>query len=716
MKKVLQLSGLDCAACAAELEEEISKIEGVSAASVTFVNQKLTVEYATETALEKVVYATNHFEEVKVVETQNDGGRYATNAKSHKKDWLLIAVSALLFIGGILFERLIEGTASVVGSYVCYGAAYFIVGYPVLLATVKNLLKGKIFDENFLMTVASLGAVFIGEVAEGVMVMLLYQIGEVLQSLAVASSRRSVSALMDLKSEHATLLIPQKSCDCGCCHEHTPKMQQRRVTPEEINVGDILLVKVGEKIPVDGILLGEIASLDTKSLTGESALREVKKGGELLSGYVNAGGVFEMRATRKYEDSAVSRILDMVENAASGKAAPEKFITKFARIYTPVVCILALAVAVFAPLANGLIVDNRLYFKDYARWLQSALTFLVVSCPCALVISVPLTYFSGIGACATRGVLVKGATYLDVLAKAQTVALDKTGTLTEGNFTVCGIYPEENITEKELLALATAVEKNSAHPIAKAFEAYETEYIAENVAEKAGRGLIADVQGKRVLVGNAELLQENGVEYQARDSAYTLVYVAKDGACLGAIEIGDKLRNEAKTALSQLKSLGISRMVMLTGDKEERAQKIANEVGVYEVNAQLLPDEKSQRAEELKKSGALIYVGDGINDAPVMAVADCAVSMGKLGSAAAIEASDLVLVSDDLTALPRGVKIARKTRKIVMQNIVFSIVMKASFMVLGALGILPLALAVFADVGVMLVAVLNSFRVKMKNK
>ena len=716
MKKVLQLSGLDCAACATELEEEISKIEGVSVACVTFVNQKLTVEYATESVLEKVVYVANHFEEVKVLETENGVGRYVTNGESHKKEWLMIAISALLFIGGILFEQLIEGTASVVGGYVCYGAAYFIVGYPVLLATVKNLLKRKIFDENFLMTVASLGAVCIGEVGEGVAVMLLYQIGEVLQSLAVASSRRSVSKLMDLKSEHATLLIPQKSCDCGCCHGHTRKMQQRRVTPEEINVGDILLVKVGEKIPVDGILLGETASLDTKSLTGESSLRVLKKGEELLSGCVNVGGVFEMRATRKYEDSAVSRILDMVENAASGKATPEKFITKFAKIYTPVVCILALAVAVFAPLANGLIVENRLYFKDYARWLQSALTFLVVSCPCALVISVPLTYFLGIGACATRGVLVKGATYLDVLAKAQTVALDKTGTLTEGNFTVCDAYPEENITKKELLALATAVEKNSAHPIAKAFETYETEYIAENVREKAGRGLIADVQGEYVLVGNAELLRENGVEYQTRESAHTLVYVAKDGACLGAIEIGDKLRDEAKRAVLRLKSLGISRIVMLTGDNEKRARKIANEVGVYEVNAQLLPDEKLQRAQELKKSGALIYVGDGINDTPVMAVADCAVSMGKLGSATAIEASDLVLVSDDLTALPRGVKIARKTRKIVMQNIVFSIVMKASFMVLGALGILPLALAVFADVGVMLVAVLNSFRVKVKNK
>ncbi len=726
MKKVLQLSGLDCAACAAELEEEVSKIEGVSTASVTFVNQKLTVEYTAETALEKVIYAANHFEEVKVVETEKDGDRYATNAKSHKKEWALITLSAIGLISGLLFERVGEGLFAQIAQYVCYLFSYLLVGYPVLLATLKNLRKGKIFDENFLMTVASLGAVCIGEISEGVTVMLLYQIGEVLQSLAVASSRHSVSNLMDLKSEHATLLIPQKVCDCGCCHdhkahdhkahEHTPKMQQRRVTPEEISVGDILLVKVGERIPVDGILLGETASLDTKSLTGESTLREVKKGEELLSGCVNAGDVFEMRATRKYEDSAVSRILDMVENAASGKAAPEKFITKFAKIYTPVVCILALAVAVFAPLANGLIVDNRLYFKDYARWLQSALTFLVVSCPCALVISVPLTYFSGIGACATHGVLVKGATYLDVLAKAQTVALDKTGTLTEGNFTVCGTYPEENITKEELLALAAAVEKNSAHPIAKAFETYETEYIAENVKEKAGRGLIAEIQGERVLVGNAELLQENGVGYQARDSAYALVYVAKNGVCLGSIEIGDKLRDEAKQALSQLKTLGISRMVMLTGDNEKRAQKIANEVGVYEVNAQLLPDQKLQRAEELKKLGALIYVGDGINDAPVMAVADCAISMGKLGSAAAIEASDLVLISDDLTALPRGVKIARKTRKIVMQNIVFSIVMKASFMVLGALGLLPLSLAVFADVGVMLVAVLNSFRVKIKNK
>ncbi len=694
MKQVLKIKGLDCAGCAAELERRISKTVGVSSVSVSLVNQKINVEYDTHETLERIVDLVNHFEEVKVV---NDVGRVELNAENHKKDWILIALSAALFITAVLLEKLASGLGAEIARYALYAAAYFTVGYPVLLATVKNVLKGKIFDENFLMTVASIGAICIGEMGEGVMVMLLYQIGETLQSLAVHASRRSVKGLMDLKSEWANVLVGGEI---------------KRGKSEQVKIGDVLLVKAGEKVPVDGVLLSKAASLDTKSLTGESELRGIENGGELLSGFINAGGVFEMRATREYTDSAVSRILDMVENAASGKAAPEKFITKFARIYTPVVCLLAFALATLAPLFSGLIVDHAFYFKDFERWILSALTFLVISCPCALIISVPLTYFSGIGACAKRGVLVKGATYLDTLAKADIFAFDKTGTLTEGNFTVCSAMPATGTTEEELLSIAAALERGSAHPIAKAFEGVETPYAATEIQEIAGFGLVGKLQEQTVLVGSAELLQKHGVSYPKTDSAYTLVYVAKKGEYIGAIEIGDRIRPQAKTAIEALKKLGIKRTVMLTGDRTKRAEKIVNAVGMYEFNANLLPDQKLKKAEELKQSGTLVYVGDGVNDAPVMSVADCAVSMGKLGSAAAVEASDLVLISDDLTALSNGLKIARKTRKIVMQNIVFSIVMKTAFMALGALGILPLSLAVFADVGVMLLAVCNSFRVK----
>lgn len=695
MKQVLKIKGLDCAGCAAELERQISKMSGVSAASVSFVNQKIVVEYDTAETLEKIVDAVNHFEDVKVI---NDVGRVESNAENYKKNWLLIALSATFFLVAVLFEKIASGLTAEIARYVFYAAAYSMVGYPVLLATVKNVIKGKIFDENFLMTIASIGAVCIGEIGEGVMVMLLYQIGETLQSIAVDSSRRSVKGLMELKSEWANVLTAS---------------ELKKVKPEQIKIGDVLLVKAGEKIPVDGELLTQTATLDTKSLTGESEHRKAQKGDELLSGCINAGGVFEMRATREYTDSAVSRILDLVENASSGKAAPEKFITKFARVYTPVVCLFALALATLAPLLSGAIVDRAFYFKDFDRWLLSALTFLVISCPCALIISVPLTYFSGIGACAKRGILVKGATYLDVLAKADIFAFDKTGTLTEGNFTVCSVIPATGTTEEELLAVAAALERGSSHPIAKAFESIETPYEATEIEEIAGRGLIGKIQSETVLVGSAELLKAHGVPYLETDSAYTRVYVAKTGEYIGVIEIGDRIRLRAKTAIKALKKLDVALAVMLTGDQTERAKKVANEVGVYEVNAELLPDQKLKMAEALKKTGTLAYVGDGVNDAPVMAVADCAVSMGKLGSAAAVEASDLVLVSDDLGALPRALKIARKTRKIALQNIVFSIVMKTAFMALGLIGLLPLSLAVFADVGVMLLAVCNSFRVKI---
>ncbi len=693
MKTTLKLQGLDCPACAVELETLLSKISGVTTVSVSFVDQRIVVDYASEKALEQVVYTINTFEEVRVVETPNKDAGY-------KREWIMIGLSALLLLAGVLFDTFVKGRVTQIFAYVCYALAYFVVGTPVLVKTAKNLAHGRIFDENFLMTIASVGAVFLGEYVESVAVMLLYCLGETLQSIAVRASRGSLTALMLLKSDKTDVLRLENG-----------KTAYRSLTPEEIAIGDKMLVKTGERVPVDGVLLSSVAETDTKALTGESAFRFIRKGEEVLSGYVNTGAVFQMQATRLYEESAVGRILDMVQNASAGKAEPEKFITKFARVYTPVVCLLALLMAVIAPFFNGLAIGVGFRFVDGVRWLRSALTFLVVSCPCALIISVPLTYFTGIGVCAKRGILVKGATYLDVLAKTDIFAFDKTGTLTEGNFEICNVYPQ-GIDTEELVALAGALERYSAHPIAKAFPQLDKNYALADIRELSGRGLFATINGDQILVGNAKLLTEHRVPFTPIESAYTLVYVARGGVYLGAIEIGDQTRAEAKIALERLEKAGVHRTVMLTGDTALRAKHVADEVGVKEVYAKLFPDEKLVKAQELQKQGVLAYVGDGINDAPVMAVADCAISMGKLGSAVAVEASDLVLISDDLTALPKALRTAKKTRRIVFQNIVFSIAMKTAFMVLGALGMLPLAVAVFADVGVMLLAVLNSFRVR----
>ncbi len=694
MKRVLKISGLDCPVCAEALRGDLLKIKGVNDALVDYVTQTITLETENEECIKKAIKIANAFEEVKVLE----GGRYETKEESRAKEWWQIGVSALLFIVAFSLELFVEAAFIQWVIYPAYAAAYIVVGYPVLLSTVKNVRKGRIFDENFLMTVASLGAVALGEYGEGVAVMLLYQLGELLQSIAVGSSRKSVAELMELKSERAVRIA---------------NGGQEEVSPEELIVGDIVLVKAGEKAPADGLLLSEGAVLDRKSLTGEAELVTVRNHEEILSGSVNAGNAYELQITRPYEESAVGRILDMVENAAAGKAEPEKFIAKFSRYYTPIVCVLALLLAVVAPLVAGLAAGDGLSFKDLPRWVNSALTFLVISCPCALVISVPLTYFSGVGKCAKQGILVKGATHLDTLAQVDIFAFDKTGTLTKGDFTVRAAQAANGGSGEALLRLAAALEKGSAHPIAKAFAGVETPLIAKNVQEIAGKGLIGIVDGKTTLLGNEKLLQERGISVRTEESVYTRVYVAQEGEYAGYIEIGDCVKAEAKEAIFALKALGIKRTAMLTGDYAARAKSIANEVGTYEVNAELLPDEKLLCVEKLKREGKVAYVGDGINDAPVMTAADCAISMGKIGSAAAVEASDIVLLKDDLTGAAKAVKIARKTRRIVLQNVVFSIGMKVAFMALGAWGVLPLWLAVFADVGVMLLAVLNSFRVRI---
>ncbi len=693
MKKTLRLNGLDCPVCAKKLEEIILKIDGVISANVLFVNQSLVVEYADEGVLKKVIEVANGFEEVKVIESE-------TPSKKHKINWLEalpIIISALLFAVGFCFE-IAHGKLLEILKYITFALAYLVVGYPVLINTAKNLAKGKFFDENFLMTVASLGAICIGELHEGVAVMLLYQTGEWLQSVAVGGVRNSVVSLMELKSESATLV--------------NEKGEYLTVQPENLKVGECILVRAGERVPVDVTLKSESATLDMKALTGESAYVDKKQGDELLSGSINAGGVFEAVVLRVYKDSATAKILELVENSAEKKAAPEKFISKFARYYTPIVCALAFLIALSAPIISYWTIGTA----NVSRWVRTALTLLVVSCPCALVISVPLTYFSGIGAGAKNGVLIKGATYLDVLANVNAVAFDKTGTLTKGVFSVQAVYPQDGVDKNELLSIAAALEKNSSHPIAKAFLNVKSGYICENVIEYAGKGVSGEIDGEKVLVGKKELLIENSIQCEVDGAEHTRVYVAKGKRFLGTIEIGDETREEAKETVAEFKKLGVQKTFMLTGDIENAARKVADTVGISEVYCGLLPDEKLRRAEEIRKENRLAYIGDGINDAPVMTVADVAVSMGTLGSAAAVEASDLVLVSDDLRGLVKAVKIARKTNKIVKQNVVFSLLMKIAFMVLGIIGVLPLWLAVFADVGVMLLAVLNSLRMRLKIK
>ena len=576
MRKELQLDGLDCANCAAELERKISRINGVTKASLTFVNQKLIVEYEEADILEKVIACVNAFEEVRVVEAATHFTAInpeKENKNKHKQQLLIYAIEAVLLIAlAVLFAVVNLGQGATVWRYVAFGVLYLAVAYPVLWATCKNVAKGRIFDENFLMAIASVGAFCLGELTEAVTVVLLYQIGETLQAMAVAASRRSVTQLMELKSEWATVLVPQnnhhmhqtnQACTCGHCHhkehgiehkhEHEHEEHQHHHAteieysqevrkPEELCIGDILLVRAGERVAVDGVLLDEEAVLDTKSLTGESEYRKVKAGEEILSGCINTGGVFTMRVIRLYQDSAVKRILDMVENAASGKAAPEKFITKFARFYTPIVCGLAIIFALGLPLLSGWFGEGRWYFKDFQRYVQSALTFLVISCPCALVISVPLTYFSGIGACARQGILVKGATYLDVAAKVRTVVFDKTGTLTKGNFGIAKIHTANGVTEQALLSLVAAVERECAHPVAKAFENVESKLLVNNVKEVAGKGVTAMIDEERVLVGSAELLLSENVALEIVNCVNTLVYVAKNGVYIGCVEVGDTVR------------------------------------------------------------------------------------------------------------------------------------------------------------------------------
>ncbi len=686
MHKVVRIKNLDCANCAAELSEELSAIEGVESAFADFINQRVTLEYTSEEAFSKAVYHISHFEEVEIIENVPKSKK-----DRHLKEILSICAGAALFVPALVLQ--LSGMAYWV-SFGLFLAATLAAGWEVLYRVAMNfprMFRGGfhpsvLLDEALLMSVAAAGAFAIGENMEGAVVMILYQIGELLQNIAVGSSRGAIARLAALQSDTAIRLNGES---------------QTEVPSEELAAGDVVLIRKGDRVPADCRILAGQTSLDTKSLTGEAYYREVGAGDELLAGCVNEGSAVRAEVLRPASQSAVAKILDLVENASAKKAKPEKFITKFARIYTPVVVLLAVLIAVFPPLWQG---------YNFSVWIPRALNFLVISCPCALIISVPLTYFSGVGTLARYGVLAKGAVGLDVLAKVKVAAFDKTGTLTEGKFSVANVIGGDHVLE-----LAAAVEKFSSHPLAEAFT--DTGAVkVESCEEIAGMGMSAVADGKRILVGNKRLMNEYGIAAEDTESENLTVYVARENELLGRIEIADRLRPEAAETLGSLKDAGIERVAVLTGDTRSRAECALAGLPVDTICAQLLPEEKPLRAADLKADGALMYVGDGVNDTPVMAESDVAFAMGGLGSDAAIEASDFVLASDRLSALPKAVRAAKKTRRIVLENIVGSIAVKAALLAFSLFGFIPPWAAIFGDVGVMLLAVLNSMRMRAKIK
>ena len=568
-------------------------------------------------------------------------------------------------------------------------AAYLIAGYDVLMTALRNICRGRVFDENFLMAVASLGAMLVGESAEGVMVMLLYQLGEYLQHRAVNKSRTNIAALMDVRPETATLLEDGKPVT---------------VKPEDVPVGACILVRPGEKIPLDGVIEEGASALDTAALTGESMPRDVAVGDSVLSGCVNLTGVLTIRVTAEYHQSTVAKILDLVAKSGEHKAQTERFITRFSRVYTPAVCLAAVLIAVIPGLFTG----------DWARWNYTALTFLVISCPCALVISVPLTFFSGVGGASRKGVLVKGANHLETLASLDTAAFDKTGTLTRGVFSVAEVRPV-GMTEDALLDLAAHAELHSAHPVSSCLREVCPHPLNDarvvDVQEVPGRGLSALVDGRTILCGNARLMAEHGVAVPQGELPGTVVHVAVEGAYAGCIVISDTVKDNTRSAIDALKGAGVSRLVMLTGDNEAAASEVAARLGLTEYRASLLPGDKVAALESLLGEGHKVaFVGDGVNDAPVLRRVDVGVAMGGFGSDAAIEAADVVLMDDEPGKLALAVRIARKTMRIARQNIAFALAVKLAVMFLGILGFANMWLAVFADVGVAMLCILNALR------
>ncbi|MGN0135930.1 heavy metal translocating P-type ATPase [Anaerotignum sp.] len=696
------LKGLTCAHCAGKIEDVLSKLEETEEVSINLVRQEMMLELKKGVSpgkMRETIEKTVHtFEPDVEVAFPEEGINAASKAKEAcaegcscgqehqqegeegfgKKFFLRFGLGLVLFFGAVFWK---ESSAGVP----LFLAAYLVFGYDVLLRAGKNIIRGQVFDENFLMSLSTIGALAIGEMAEAVFVMLFYQVGEAFQDYAVARSRKSITALLDIRPDFARL---------------TTEGETKEVPPETVQIGDSILVKAGERIPLDGIIEEGHAMLDTAALTGESLPRNAAVGDRVLSGCINMDGTLRIRVEKPFGESTVMKILEMVQNAAGKKSRTERFITRFARIYTPVVVLLAVLVAVLPPVLG---------MGAFSLWFGRALVFLVVSCPCALVLSVPLSYFAGIGAASKRGILIKGGGDLDTLCHLETVVFDKTGTLTKGKFSVTEV-------QGDVLRLAAIGEAMSNHPIAQAIaNAYEGELPeAENYQELGGYGISYELEGETVLLGNSRLMEREQIPYEKANGVGTVVYVAKGGKFFGHILVADTLKENIAESLGALRKQGVKKMVMLTGDRKETAEAVAKELQLDGVYSELLPENKVEWMEKLKGSdeSKTAFVGDGINDAPVLAGADLGVAMGGIGSDAAIEAADVVLMDDDIGKLAVGIKIARNTRKIVNQNIVFALGFKIMVLVLSIPGIATMWMAVFADVGVCVLAILNSMRKK----
>lgn len=697
----LGLNGLNCASCAGKIEKQTQELEGVSSASLDFVNKKIKVDIDSEKNIykikESIVRIVNKLEpDVEVMDlsiNKNNHEHHHDNSHNNGKfeiiDLIRIILALFLFIIPPIFS--FEGNQK----FVTYLISYFIVGYDVIIRAIKNIANRSPFDENFLMTLATLGAFIIGEYPEGVAVMLFYQVGELFQDMAVNHSRNSIKALTNIMPDYVNLERDNEIVVAN---------------PDEVHIGDYIIIKPGEKVPLDGLVVEGESSLDTSNITGESVPRRVKVGDQIFSGAINNQGLLRVKVEKEFGESTISKILDLVENATSKKAPTEKFITKFARYYTPAVVFIALGIGLIPTLFFG---------ADLNEWAYRSFVFLVISCPCALVISIPLGFFGGIGAASKQGILIKGGNYLEALNDVDTLVFDKTGTITKGVFKVTNIKAYEDYTEEEILELGAYGESFSNHPIAQSIlnkyrKEIQKEFV-ENYVEIPGKGISVNIDNANILLGNKSLLEENNITVTEENSIGTLVYIAKGYKHIGTIIVSDEIKDNIENDISILKDIGIKETIMLSGDNYHIAKKVADIVGIDRVYGNLLSQDKVQKFEEIlnrnRSNKKVAFVGDGVNDAPVLARADLGIAMGGLGSDAAIEASDMVILTDEISKISTGIKIAKKTKKIVTQNIVLAIGLKLVVLALGAAGHASMWQAVFADVGVSIIAILNSIRV-----
>lgn len=695
-KKEFILEGLNCANCANKIEKKANDINGVDNATLDFVSKKLKVQIEADNDSDKISNEiktiVNELEpHVRVIEKESLSHSHEhdhSHGNIEKSQVAKIIIAVILYLIPIILK--LEGSSR----FAFFFVSYIVVGGEILLRAARNISKGQIFDENFLMALATIGAFAIGEYPEGVAVMLFYQIGELFQDMAVGHSRKSIKALLDIRPDYANLKEGKNI---------------RKVEPAEVKVGDYIVVKPGEKIPLDGIVIEGNSTVDTSNITGENVPRSVGSGESVLSGFVNNQGLLTIEVSKEFGESTVSKILDLVENASSKKAPTENFITVFAKYYTPVVVISALVIAFIPPL---------LFNLNLSDWIYRALIFLVISCPCALVISIPLGFFGGIGGASKTGILIKGGNYLEALNQVDTIVMDKTGTLTKGVFKVTEIEAVEDFTEDEVLEYAAFGEAFSNHPIGKSIiEAYGKDIdnkIIESYREISGKGIKAEINGDEIIVGNRRLFEDEGIFVEDKKSFGTIVYVSKNNKYMGNIIISDEIKEDAKETISQFKELGIKETIMLSGDNKLVANEVGKSLGIDGVYGELLPQDKVSILEKIMnekgKEGKVAFVGDGVNDAPVLARADVGIAMGGLGSDAAIEAADIVIMTDEPNKISTGIKISKKTKKIVTQNIIFALGVKLIVLILGAFGVATMWEAVFADVGVSIIAILNSMR------